>query len=575
MRDLRQRFPNELVVIGVHSAKFPSEQLTTNIREAILRHDIHHPVVNDAGFQIWRQYGVNAWPTVVLVDPAGNYVGSQAGEIDADQFAPLIEAMIADFDREGVIDRQPLDLEAETEPARPLHYPAKLLVTADGFLFVADTGHHRIIELRLDEDGTAAEVGRVFGSGQPGLEDGPAATARFHSPHGLALRESTLYVADTDNHAVRAVDLDSGTVRTIAGTGEKAAGRFQLGRPTETPLRSPWALAAADDVLFIAMAGSHQIWVLLNEEQLGPFAGNGREALVDGPQSEASFNQPSDLALGMGHLFVADAEASAIRAISLDEEPRVVTLVGQGLFEFGDVDGIGAEVRLQHAAGIAFDHGFVYIADTYNHKIKVLEPTNGRVETLIGTGRVGAADGPFEVAELSGPEGIAILGPRDRHRASALLYIADTNNHLIRLGNLESRRVQTLGLRNLERLLPQPAEAPTGRRLAPVTVAPGQVTLTFDVDLPPGYKLNEEAPLLLRPEQDGDVYRFAADEAPTLRLDVESDRDLDLNLTLYYCQTADERLCMIHNEHLVLPIEVAEDGPSSVGIPYTVPIASP
>ncbi len=131
-----------------------------------------------------------------------------------------------------------------------------------------------------------------------------------------------LYVADTENHAIRAINLGSGRVRTIAGTGEKAHRRLGVGDPTSTPLRSPWALWAEGNILFIAMAGSQQIWVMVGEGQIGPFFGNGREALVDGTAVEASFNQPSDLSLGMGHLFVADSEASAIRAISLGEKPK-------------------------------------------------------------------------------------------------------------------------------------------------------------------------------------------------------------------------------------------------------------
>jgi hypothetical protein len=203
--------------------------------------------------------------------------------------------------------------------------------------------------------------------------DGVGEGAQFAHPHGLGLKGSpdsgTLYVADTENHAVRAINLESGEVRTVAGTGQKAHGRLVLGSPTETPLRSPWAVLPLQQYVMIAMAGSHQIWVLIDEDQLGPFAGNGYEALVDGPVGEASFNQPSDIAFGMGHLFIADPEASAVRAISLGEPAQVVTLVGQGLFDWGDQDGSTSEALLQHPTGLAFDQQLVYVADTYNNKI--------------------------------------------------------------------------------------------------------------------------------------------------------------------------------------------------------------
>lgn len=413
-----------------------------------MRHGIQHPVINDAGFAVWNSYSVRAWPTVVLIDPQGKVAAQQAGEIDADDVSEAIDGLLAEAGQAGVLNREPLAAlrtESSLEPPRPLHFPSKLLYATGDRLFVADSGHHRILEVQLSEDGRSGEIVRIFGTGEPGLSDGPIRQARFHDPHGLALqstpRGEQLLVADTENHAVRAIDLVRETVRTIAGTGEKGRGRMGGGSPTGTDLRSPWALALLGDALLIAMAGSHQIWVLVDQERLGVFAGDGRERLVDGPRAQASFNQPSDLALMGGLLFVADAEASAVRAITLDSDPQVYTLVGQGLFEFGDIDGVGAEVRLQHPTGIAAAQQppLLYIADSYNHKIKTLDPLTGAVAGLIGTGQRGAADGPFDQAELYEPEGLALAQER--------LYIADTNNHLIRVADLASRTVHTLAIR--------------------------------------------------------------------------------------------------------------------------------
>jgi DNA-binding beta-propeller fold protein YncE len=569
LRLLREKFPNELVIISIHSAKFPAEGLTNNIRAAIMRHGLDHPVVNDVNFQVWQSYAVKAWPTIVVIDPQGKIVHTQSGEILAEEFAPQIEILINEFEAKGLLDRTLLDLLAERmqEPLRPLDYPAKVLLTNKRLLYIADTGHHRILEVQLSEDGLKGEIVRVFGSGQPGLQDGPATTAAFHSPHGLALSGDTLYVADTENHAVRAIDLASGLVRRVAGTGHKAHGRFIVGEPSETPLRSPWALLAVDDIVFVAMAGSHQIWTLLQEEQIGPFFGNGREALVDGDQMQSSFNQPSDLSLGMGHIFVADAEASAIRAIALlDEKPRVVTLVGQGLFEFGDVDGMGSIVRLQHPTGLTFYEGLVYIADSYNHKIKTLDPTTGQVKTLIGTGQPGHADGSFAQAELFEPEGIVAGQGR--------LYIADTNNHLIRVADLATGLLHTLMLRGLERL--QPVTSDEARspdlRFDPLLVRPGQVPFSFDIELPPGYKLNAEAPLMLRVTQNNasNTHTFEPGQIPTVTLAITSDQELTFGLTFYYCETEEERLCLIHDARFVLPCLTTEAGPEVVRVPYRV-----
>ncbi len=444
MRQLRTRYPNELVVIGVHSAKFPAEKITANIRAAVIRHGIGHPVVNDAELDVWSQYGVRAWPTVVLIDPLGKVVAQQTGEIDAANLLPIIDGMIADFAARGLLNQTPIPgllPEATREPARLLQHPSKLLYASGDRLFVADTGHHRVLEIQLDLDGLAGEVVRIFGTGEPGLQDGHIHQAQFQAPHGLARHGSTLYVADTENHAIRAIDLVYERVRTVAGTGQKARGLAVKGNtPTTISLRSPWGLALLEDILWITMAGAHQIWaLLLGEKQLAVFAGNGVEALIDGPRRAASFNQPSDLVLVQDQLFVADAEASAIRALSLDDNPTVTTLVGQGLFAFGDVDGVGEMVRLQHPTGLAAYEGLLYIADSYNHKIKTLDPVTGVTQTLIGTSTPGARDGAFDQAELFQPEGLTIAHDR--------LYIADTNNHTIRVANLRTRAIATIDLR--------------------------------------------------------------------------------------------------------------------------------
>jgi len=536
-----------------------------------MRHGLDQPVLNDADFQVWQEYAVKAWPTLMLIDPQGKIVYTQSGEILAEDYVSLISELIVTFEARGELDRTPLDLRSERmiEPLRPLNYPAKLLLGSDKRLFIADTGHHRILEVQLaNDDGPSGEILRVFGNGQAGLQDGSADEAMFHAPHGMALSRQTLYVTDTENHAIRAIDLDSGEVRTVAGTGRKAHGYLEQGGPTEVSLRSPWALWVEETVLLIAMAGSHQIWALVGEERLGIFAGNGREALVDGPLIEASFNQPSDIDVGFGHLFIADSEASAIRAISMGQEAQVMTLIGQGLFEFGDIDGTGGMVRLQHPTGLTFYDGLIYIADSYNHKIKALDPTTAQVVTLIGTGRAGHRDGSFAEAELFEPEGV--IADEDR------LYIADTNNHLIRVADLKEKTVHTLMLGGLERLASTAGAEKMSEaiHLEPLTVGTGEVEIALNITLPEGYKLNTEAPQMLQlvTNSSDAHYTFGAAEPPKFTINVMKDDDLDLELTLYYCQTADQRLCMIYNTQLILPLIVNKTGEKRVEVPVQVPL---
>lgn len=451
MRKLEDKYARELVVIGVHSAKFTTERGTQNIREAIWRHHIAHPVVNDAEFRIWQAYAVRAWPTLVLISPDGHYLGSHAGEITFEMFDPVIAQAIAEYDARGLIDRRRLNFRPErmVEPGVALCFPAKVLADPAGRrLFIADSGHHRLLLVSLSSNGIEGQIEAVIGSGVAGLRDGDFATAAFNDPHGMALAGDVLYVADTENHAIRAVHLHARTVETVAGTGEQSHVYPLDGGPgRQTALSSPWDVLAHDGILYIAMAGSHQLWALnLETYEVWPYAGTGREALIDGPLSRCALNQPSGLAADGRKLYFADSEASAIRWADLPPANQVGTIVGTGLFDFGDADGAADAVRLQHPLGLVYYAGQLIVADTYNNKIKIVEPQARRATTFLGTGEDGWCDGPGDQARFDEPGGVSV--------ADGLLYIADTNNHLVRVADLATRNVATLQLTGLEKVLP-------------------------------------------------------------------------------------------------------------------------
>jgi hypothetical protein len=425
---LERKYPKELVVIGVHSAKFENEKDSESIRQAILRHDLEHPVVNDANFAIFNAYGARGWPHFTLIDPEGNIIGSTSGEGNYETFVKAIDATIRKFDAK--IDRKEKTwaLEKAKETPGALAFPGKILATASR-LFIADSHHNRVVITDL-----SGRIQDAVGGPEEGLQDGSYAQARFNAPQGLALREETLYVADCDNHAIRAVDLRSKTVKTVAGTG-KQQWHGPGGSALEAGLNSPWDLAIDGDRLFIAMAGNHQIWLLdLAAARIGPFSGSGGEKLLDGPHPSACFSQPSGLSLGNGHLYVADAEVSGVREVDLDPKGKVRTLLGTGLFDFGDKDGVGDEARQQHVMGVLWHQGQLYIADAYNHKIKVVNPSTRAVRTFLGDGTKGKSDG--KAARFQEPSGLSAWGDR--------LYIADTNNHQIRICDLKTGAVSTL-----------------------------------------------------------------------------------------------------------------------------------
>jgi DNA-binding beta-propeller fold protein YncE len=404
LKTLEQRFPDELVVIGIHSPKFTNERATGNLKRILIRYEIEHPVANDASLAIWRRYGAQAWPTRVIIDPAGNVVGTAIGEGNLEGFVSAVRTVVRVFDERGEINRAPLPLQLERahHADRPLMYPGKVLAdAASNRLFIADSSHNRIVVSTLD-----GKLIETIGSGLPGDAEGIFSLARFHRPQGLALDGDMLYVADTENNQVRAIDFQARAVHTLVGD-----------------LKSPWDLALKQGILIVAMAGAHQIWVIdLLHDRAYPYAGTGEEAKRDGQVNESAFAQPSGLAIDRDTLYVADAEGNAIRSVVLPPVNSVTTLAGGDLFEFGDQDGTGDAVRLQHPLGVAVARGVVFIADTYNHKIKTLVPTSGPVSTF--------------AAGFHEPGGISI--------AAGTLFVADTNNHEIKTIDLRSRQIRSL-----------------------------------------------------------------------------------------------------------------------------------
>ncbi|MBI3272208.1 MAG: redoxin domain-containing protein [Planctomycetes bacterium] len=438
LRRLEKKYGDALAVVGIHSAKFSTEKDAANLRKAILRHGVDHPVANDGEFVNWGRYGIRGWPTLVVIDPEGYLVGGVSGEGHYELLEQVVGRTLAEHEKKGTLDRTPVRYRREEEETGLLAFPGKLCARGSPpRLFVSDTNHHRLLEVAA-----SGQVLSVIGSGRAGFEDGAYEACSFFQPQGLACSGGTLFVADTENHAIRAVDLAARRVSTLAGTGERARGGAGGGPGRKTALNSPWDLALDKHRLFIAMAGDHRLWVLdLGAKgSVRPYAGSGREDLLDGPLDEAAFAQPSGLAVGGGFLFVADSEVSAIRATDLHEKGLVSTVVGEGLFEFGDRDGRGALVRLQHPLACLYHAGRLFVADTFNHKLKELDPEEKTSATFAGDGQPGFVDG--ERARFHEPGGLAVLGDQ--------LYVADTNNHAVRVCDLATRAVSTLVLAGLE-----------------------------------------------------------------------------------------------------------------------------
>ncbi len=566
LKKLEAKYPNELVVIGVHSAKFKNERDSSNIREAILRYEIEHPVVNDSEMTVWNTWGSVSWPTVALIDPDGKVVGVKQGENIFDPVDAALTQLVPKFDAEKKINRKPLKLvlEKDNKPKSVLSYPGKLAVDSKGGrLFFTDSNHNRVVV-----SSASGAIQEVIGEGTPGLTDGDFTTAKFFRPQGICYDSvrDLLYVADTENHVIRKVDLKAKSVVTLAGSGKQALVYPPVGGVgRKVALSSPWDLLLRGDTLYIAMAGTHQIWTLnVNTLAAYPYAGTARENIVDGPLKSANLAQPSGITTDGKRLFVADSEVSAVRQVGIGSGGAVETLIGQGLFEFGDVDGSYPSARLQHPLGVAYNpaDGWIYIADTYNHKIKRVDPKTKKLETVAGTGLRGLADGPAKSAGLNEPAGLAWMGTK--------LYITDTNNHMIRIYDPASQSLSTLKLTNLDRLTKKTMPQFRGKevRVAEQAISGAATTLDITVELPKGTKFNVEAPFGVTAKSDkpdavaiGPLNIAKASHVVSIPILPKSGQaTITVDLTLNYCSEGNSGLCYFKEVRAIVPVRVEGGG---------------
>ena len=436
LRRLEEAFPDEVVVVGVHSPKFSAEREAVNLAHAIARCDVRHPVIHDPDMVLWDEYCVRAWPTLVLIGPDGRILGDITGEPDAQRLISGVGAMLHAWREQGLLTPSPLPVALAEGAGGNLRYPAKIkpLRAPDGgkLWALADSGHHQIVV--FDDHG--CEV-RRFGCGDPGFIDSDAEVAAFRNPQGLICDCGAIYVADTGNHAIRRIDWCCGETVTLAGTGER--GRALHKAPAaacETALASVWDLEVAGDRLFFANAGTHQLGELdLGTMTVRGVAGTSSEDIVDGPALDAQLAQPSGLALNLDcrTLYFADSETSAIRSLTLCDKPRVQTLVGAGLFDFGHTNGCFGEARLQHPLGLVWCNGQIVVADSFNGRLRVLDLGRSEVRDLDEGGFDSEDDATLPAGE---PAGVTADGP-------GRLLVADTNNHRIVEVRPEQRTLRT------------------------------------------------------------------------------------------------------------------------------------
>ncbi|NMO57610.1 redoxin domain-containing protein [Actinoplanes sp. TBRC 11911] len=379
MRPLEEKYGDAVVIIGVHSPKFEHERDPIALAAAVERYGVHHPVVDDRDMHIWQQYAAKAWPTLAVVDPTGYLVASMAGEGHAEGLSRLIDELIAKHEADGTLHRGDGPYVPPVAADTLLRFPGKVIELPNGNLLVSDSARHSLAEVTPDGE----TLVRRIGTGERGEP--------FSEPQGMVLLPPPVaeiagydvVVADTVNHQLRGLKLDTGETTLVAGSGKPWRSPLDghAHDALAADLSSPWDLAWYDNKVISAMAGIHQLWWFDPiKRTVGVFAGTTVEALRDGPIPDVWMAQPSGLSAAGDRLWIADSETSALRYI---EDGVLHTAVGQGLFDFGHVDGPAKEALLQHPLGVAaLPDGSVLIADTYNGAVRRFDPATDSVSTI-------------------------------------------------------------------------------------------------------------------------------------------------------------------------------------------------
>jgi thiol-disulfide isomerase/thioredoxin len=539
LRPLEARFPDVLTVIGVHSPKFPHEAEPAALAAAVERADLHHPVLNDPELALWRQYAVRAWPTLVLIDPEGYVVAQAAGEGQVSALAAMLERLVPEHETRGTLRRGDVPYEPPAPVATALRYPAKAVLRADtGTLLVADAGHHQVTELAADGE----TVLRRIGTGRRGEP--------FAEPNGLTLLPPgrapfDLLVADTANHVLRGVDLGRGEVGATIDLPAALADARTVTGPVP-PVLSPWDVAwwPAIDRVVVAAAGVHLLLAVAPATGTAEvLAGTTVEGLRDGPALDGWLAQPSGLAVDGDRLWFVDAETSALRWLTADGQ--LGTAVGEGLFDFGHVDGPAGQARFQHPLGVTLlPDGGVAVLDTFNGAVRRYDPRTQTVSTL--------ARGLLE------PSGAVLVDGR--------LVVVESAGH---------RLVQ-----------PVPAsELVTGPALTvsrPVTeLRAGRVTLGVAFTPAPGRKADDRygpATRLSVTASPPELLRSGAGDAPELERTLElaaGEGVLHVTAQAASCDSDGEHpACYLARQDWGVPVRVGATGPAELRLALLEEVAS-
>jgi thiol-disulfide isomerase/thioredoxin len=555
IKKLEEQFGSKLLVIGVHSGKFSNEKNSAQIRNAILKYDISHPVVNDPDFKIWQNFNVDSWPTFILLNPHGRVVETYVGENEAIKIKADVKKLISKFKYNLSREPLPIVLEKNDLIRNVLDFPTQMTYAPDftyksrhvPVIFIANSGQNNIVATSLSGE----IILRIGSTTKSGFSDGSFDAATFKSPQGMIYDSGKLYVADTGNHALRVIDFKEGKVSTLIGSGQRGD---IVDSDSEFPVTRDFSLASPSDIEFfpdknniaIANSGTHQILTYnLRKQTIAVLAGNGSEGLDDGKYPDNALAQTADMSVYGRKLYFIDSESSSLRV--LDENKNVKTLIGKGLFDFGHVNGDKNSALMQHPLGLLVDDTGAYISDSFNHVIRKYDFATGQIRDLVGAKKAGEGLGGASSTQFNQPEGIIAILDR--------FYIADSNNNRIVIvgrGNLNSEILDVIPPLKL------PKEGfleymPNLERVESISVK-SDSEITIKINLKSGWKINERGPSFINLlEMTGnkeanllssfDWHQVKNKEMKLQKL--QQGKDYILQGVIYFCEDKKNALCYV------------------------------
>ena len=535
LRPIERKYRELLTVIGAHAPKFKHEQDHQALIDACERYGVEHPVLDDPELITWKNYAVKAWPTLSLIDPKGYLIAQFSGEGHAHAIDRMINELLPQY--RDVLTPGPSLYVAPEKSDTQLRFPAKAIVLDDQRLMVANPGHHDIAI--TDYSGNVIER---IGKGTRGSNDGDFHGAEFQEPNGLLLLPPDVasrvgyevLVADTANHLLRAINLKTKQVITVAGNGQQ----WMQGQGTES-LSTPWDLAWFSNLVIIAMAGIHQLWSFdPTTGDVAIYAGTTNEGMVDGNRLDAWFAQTSGLAVTGNQLWIADSETSSLRFI---ENDVVKTVIGASLLDFGFIDGDKSSARMQHPLGVdVLPDQTLIISDTYNGALRRFNPQTGLLSTV--------------AKNLREPSGIIAISNEE-------VLVVESSRHQLTRVTLQEEVVQGEALRT---------ERP------PLEISGGTFTLDVVFLPPPGEKLDERygpSTRLILSSTPTNLIREGAGKSQELIRTLEIDPAVGSGILHIAASAAscdnDGGTCHIHQQDWGIPVLITEQGATQLRLPLS------